>query len=274
MALINTYPVVQHAKKPMAFWRADGIKGLYSEVPQKFHSILQAYTASMILRRLLPGTRDIYLKSFKKFLTHRPQSDINALNHRMLLNYFKAQSVKISPAALKQNMAAIKSYYEHTLGRQKMNFALARGKRVSLFTLYLPFYDLKSSLIPPNDKLLLFLVYYVNLRLSKICKLPKNSHDIFQHQLRLFRYDKQAIQYFQGLVSECNEQYHQNSYLIENNDKAHSLSTLKRKTFRIDPLQDERYLPTTVSTATSSGRFQCQNPRHVPERLYEVLEPL
>lgn len=236
MALINAYPDVQLPEKSLALRDDVGIKGLHSEIPQKFHPHLQAYIESMILRRLLPGTRDIYLKCFKKFLAHHLQADINALSHRMLLNYFKAQSVKRTPAGLKQSMSAIKFYYEHTLGRHKMCFALAKDKKPSLFTLFLPFYDLRDLIHPidsPGDKLLLFLVYHANIPLSKICKLPKDAYDIFQNQLCMSGNDEPAIQYFQGLVSECKEQYRQNTYLIENKGRAHSLSTLKRKIFRI-----------------------------------------
>jgi integrase len=234
MALLSTYPVIHPNKKLKAFGSGVGIEDPY--LNHSHRHILEAFTESMILKRLSPGTRIIYLQGFKRFLSYHSDSDINKLCYGELLIFVKEQALIMHPTKLKQTISAIKYYYERTRGRDKMFFPLAKDKRTSLFTLYLPFYDLKellNGIDSPGDKLLLFLVYHANLKLRDICRLPKEVYGIFEHQFRLPGNDEQAKQYFQELVSECNKQYRLNTYLIENKGQAHSLSTLKRKVFRI-----------------------------------------
>lgn len=236
MALLSTYPVIHSDKERKANGMDAGIKGLDLDFSHKIYPILEAFTESMILKRLSPGTRKIYLQGFKRFLSHHTDSDINTLRYRELLRYVKAQAVIMHPTKLKQTISALKFYYERTLGRDKMSFALAKDKKASLFTLYLPFNDLKeliNGIDSPGDKLLLFLVYHANFRLSDICRLPKEAKGIFEHLFHMPGNDERAIQYFQGLVAECNKQYNQNTYLFENNGHAHNTSTLKGKLFRI-----------------------------------------
>jgi hypothetical protein len=190
----------------------------------------------MILKGLSQATRKIYLEGFKIFLSHHADSDINTLRYRELLHYVKAQAVIMHPTKLKQTISAIKFYYEHTLGRDKMFFALEKNRKASLSTLYLPFYDLKElidGIDSPGDKLLLYLVYHANFRLSDICRLPKEAKGIFEHHFHMPGNHRQSIQYFQNLVAECNRQYNQTTYLFENKGHAYHTSTLKNKLFRI-----------------------------------------
>lgn len=206
------------------------------KLPQTFHPILKAYSESLILKRMSPRTCEIYLENFKRFLSHHLDSDINALTYRDLLHYLKAQATKWHPTTLKQTIAAIKFYYERTLGRDKMFFALKEHKKVELSILHLPFYDLKElvdGIDSPGDRLLLFLVYHANIKLSEICTLPKDAADIFEKQFRMPGNNGLAINYFQTLVNHCHEQYHLNTYLVENNGEAHTVSSLKGKIYRI-----------------------------------------
>jgi hypothetical protein len=212
------------------------MKGSIISHTQCLPSPLKAFTASMILKGLSQATRKIYLEGLKRFLSHHADSDINTLRYRDLLRYVKAQAVIMHPTKLKQTISAIKFYYEHTLGRDKMLFARAKNKKASLFILYLPLYDLKELIDPidsPGDKLLLFLVYHANFRLSDICRLPKEAKGIFEHHFHMPGNDERAIQYFQELVAECNTQYNQTTYLFENKGHAYHTSTLKNKLFRI-----------------------------------------
>jgi site-specific recombinase XerD len=207
-----------------------------STLPHIFDPFLKAYTESMILKRLSPRTCDIYLESFKRFLSQHAGSDINALSYRDLLNYLKVQAVQLHPTTLKQTIAALKFYYERTLGRDKMFFALAKHRKVKLSILHLPFCDLKELIVgidSPGDKLLLFLVYHANIKLSDICTLPKDAAQVFNGQHHMPGNNEEAINYFKALVEECHKQYHLNTFLIENNGQAHSVATLKCKLYKI-----------------------------------------
>lgn len=206
------------------------------ELPQSLQPFLKAYSESLTLKRMSPRTCDIYTECFKRFLSHHLSADINALSYHELLYYLKAQAAKMHPTALKQTIAAIKFYYERTLGRDKMFFALAERKKVALSILHLPFIDMKvliNGIESPGDKLLLFLVYHANINLSQICTLPKEAYNIFEHQFCMPGRNVAAIEYFQALVTECHKQYHLNTYLIENNGQAHTLTTLKGKIYRV-----------------------------------------
>jgi site-specific recombinase XerD len=206
------------------------------KLPASFQPILKAYSETLILKRMSPRTCDIYLESFKRFLSHHLNSDINALSYRDLLNYLKVQAAQLHPTALKQTIASIKFYYERTLGRDKMFFALSEHKKVVLSILNLSFFDIKeliNGIDSPGDKLLLFLVYHANIQLSEICKLPKDAFDIFDHKFCMPGNNAQANDYFKVLVEDCHKQYHLNTYLIENKGQAHTLSTLKGKIYRI-----------------------------------------
>ncbi|WP_162198196.1 tyrosine-type recombinase/integrase [Geofilum rubicundum] len=232
---MSTYPVIHPNKERVAIGIGAGIKDHDLDFSHQ-RPIFEAFTESMILKRLSPVTRKIYLQGFKRFLSHHTGSDINKLCYGELLIFVKEQALLMHPTKLKQTISAIKFYYERTRGGDKMFFPLAKDKRASLFTLYLPFYDLKellNGIDSPGDKLLLFLVYHANFKLRDICRLPKEVDGIFEHQFRLPGNDERAKQYFQELVSECNNQYRLNTYLIENKGQAHSLSTLKRKVFRV-----------------------------------------
>jgi site-specific recombinase XerD len=206
------------------------------KLPSSFDPILKAYSESLILKRMSPRTCDIYMECFKIFLSHHPDSGINALSYHDLLNYLKAQAAQIHPTALKQTIAAIKFYYERTLGRDKMFFALAADRKVRLSILHLPFDDLKAlidGIDSPGDRLLLLLVYHANISLSEICDLPKDASAIFDSQYRMPGNDAEAIHYFKALVEECHNKYHLATHLIENHGEAHSVSTLKGKLYRI-----------------------------------------
>ncbi|WP_162198179.1 phage integrase N-terminal SAM-like domain-containing protein [Geofilum rubicundum] len=212
------------------------IKGSDLYHTEYHQALLKAFTKSMGMKGLSRATQNIYLKAFKGFLSHHFDSDINTLRYRELLRYVKAQGMIMHPTRLKQTVSAIKFYYERTLGREKMFFALAKNKEASLFTLYLPFYDLEKrvhGIDSPGDKLLLFLVYHANFKLSDICRLRKEAKDMFEHHFRMPGNDERAIQYFRRLVTECNKQYRQTTYLFENNGHAYNTSTLKSKLFRI-----------------------------------------
>lgn len=206
------------------------------ELPPSIQPYLKAYSESLILKRMSPRTCDIYMESFKRFLSHHTKSDINSISYHELLQYLKAQAGLMHPTTLKQTIAAIKFYYERTLGRDKMFFALAEHKKVSLSILYLPFSDLKElidGIESPGDKLLLFLVYHANIKLRDICEISKEANDIFESHFHIPGHNREAINYFKSLVKECHKHYLLNNFLIENNGQAHSLTSLKGKIYRI-----------------------------------------
>ncbi len=206
------------------------------KVPDEFKYILKAYHETIILKRLSARTKIIYEGFFKKFLADHQGQEIEKLNYQALYQYIKKQSEILGPTSLQQTIAAIKFYYERTLGWDKMYFYLSDKRAIKKDTLFIPFSEIKillQDIDSPGDRLLLFLVYHANIRLNEICTLPIDSENIFSSKYKLPGNSIESADYFKQLVNECRTQYNQTKLLIENKGKPHSLTTLKGKLYRI-----------------------------------------
>ncbi len=207
-----------------------------TSLPENLNSAFEAYSQTLILKRLSPHTQVIYKGFFKQFLLANSHEDIEKIGYNDLYQYVKKQSLVLSETSLHQTVAAIKFYYERTLGRDKMFFYLSDKKAINRSTLFLPFHDIFEicrGIDSPGDRLLLFLVYHANIGLSTICKLPVNSEDMFTSDYRIAGDETMAIEYFKTLVTECRNKYQLSEFLIEDKGKAHTVQTISGKLFRI-----------------------------------------
>jgi site-specific recombinase XerD len=205
-------------------------------LPDNLNLILNAYNETLILKRLSPKTQVIYRGFFTQFLAAHSLHEIEKMGYKELHSYIKIQSETLGETSLRQTIASIKFYYERTLGRDKMFFYISDKKPVEKCTLFLPLHEMIeicSGIDSPGDRLLLFLVYHANIRLSDICKLPSNSEYLFPTTHRIAGDDPKAIEFYKSLVHECHEKYHQSEFLIEDNGKPHSGQTLRGKLFSI-----------------------------------------
>jgi site-specific recombinase XerD len=209
---------------------------------QTQQEILEQYNKTMLLKRLRPRTCEIYKGFFSGFLKDHVNRDITTLSYKELFNYIKAQSTVLSKTALQQSIAAIKFYYERTLGRDKMFFYLSEKQPIKKSFLFIPFHELKiliDGIESPGDRLLLFLIYHANLKLSDICNLPGNAEPLFETKFRLPGSDPDAYTYLRKLIKECKSTYGSQTYLVECEGRQHNLQTIKGKLFRI--LQKYRF---------------------------------
>ncbi len=205
-------------------------------LPKEFQKILKAYDETFVLRRMSPNTRKIYFGFFEKFLADNVGIDIEKMSYREIYGYIQERSKFLSETSLRQTIAAIKFYYERTLGRDKMFFYLSDDKEIKKKKLHLPFHEVKAicdAIDSPGDRLLLFLVYHANLGLQEICSLPVHSENIFDKRYRLPGADEDAIEYFRLLVKEVVNVYPHSVYLVSHNGKAHTVDSLKLKLYRI-----------------------------------------
>ena len=205
-------------------------------VPGEFKSHLKAYMDSMTLKRLSPNTVAIYKAFFKKFLADHKGRDIDMLGYNELYSYLKARSAELGDTQLNQTIAAIKFYYEKTLGRDKMFFYLNDNKQIKKQILFLPFHEIElvcKGIQSPGDRMLLFLVYHANLNLKTICQLDKISADLFEGKYRLPGDSEDAFGFYRSLQQEVIEAYQPVKYLFEDEGKQHTLKTLKIKLYRI-----------------------------------------
>ncbi|PWD97720.1 integrase [Marinilabilia rubra] len=203
---------------------------------QTQHKILNHYNNTLLLKRLSKRTGEIYRGFFIRFLKDHETKEIPSLTYQELFNYIKGLSGILSDTALNQTIAAIKFYYERTLGRDKMFFYLTEKNPVKKSLLFLPFQELETlieRIDSPGDRLLIFLVYHANARLSEICALPKNGEPLFNNKFRLPGNDPDAYHYLHNLVKECDLRHKNQTHLFEFRNKAHSIETLKGKLYRI-----------------------------------------
>lgn len=202
--------------------------------PHHFN-ILKVYQQSIQLRRLSPRTELIYSTWFKQFLSYHIKKEINNLTYKELYEYIKIQDAILSETSLRQLIAAIKFYYERTLGREKMYFSLS-SRLLNKKTLFLPFHRILAINEPiksTTDKILLFLLYYAHLKLSEIIQIPRDAEELFDIQHHLPDKDVNAMNYYRKLVAEIKHQHNPKVLLLENNGTAHTLATIKEKLYSI-----------------------------------------
>ncbi|MDN5292056.1 MAG: integrase/recombinase XerD, partial [Anaerophaga sp.] len=205
-------------------------------VPQKHKQVLEEYNSTLTLKRLSPVTCCTYRHYFIKFLSENASRDVENLSYREIYSYLKNKTETLSETTLRQTIAAIKFYYERTLGRDKMFFYFAEKKPIRKSLLFLPFDEIKrllENIKTPGERLLLFLVYHANLKISDICMLPADALPLFRTKYRLPGNNEDAFEYLKSLIEECRAEYIPNNNLLEYRNKPYTPDTLKIKLYRI-----------------------------------------
>src|SRR5690606_39229706 len=198
--------------------------------------LAKRFAETMLLRRLSLRTQEIYQHCFHIFLQDHKKIVVEELTYGDLFSYIKRQAILPSATQLKQLIAAIKFYYERTLGRDKMFFPLAEKTEVRKSTLFLPYAEIRSLLdgiASPGDRMLLFLVYHANLPLNQICALPKDAENIFEEDCRMPGNNALALAYYADLVAELKRTYDLATFLLEDKGVPYSVESLKGKLYRI-----------------------------------------
>ena len=224
-------PVVKPASKDKSKKTPSG-----PAVSSEFKPHLKAYLDSMTLKRLSPNTITIYKSFFKLFLADHAGKDIDKLGYHDLYHYLKQRSATLGNTQMSQTIAAVKFYYEKTLGRDKMFFYLNENKQVKKNVLFLPLHEIEmvcKGIPSPGDRMLLFLLYHANLSLKTICQLGRDSAALFETRYRLPGDNNDAIRFYRSLHQEVIKTCTTGKYLLENKGSQYTLKSLKIKLYRI-----------------------------------------
>ncbi|MDG5800988.1 tyrosine-type recombinase/integrase [Marinilabiliaceae bacterium ANBcel2] len=208
----------------------------YKNLSAEQKKILTSFKQTLVLKRMSQRTQEIYFTRFSYFLNDHPNTDINNLTYYDLQQYIYHLPSKLNQTLLHQTIAAIKFYYERTMGRGKMFFTVRKFKNISLKTLYLPLPEIiliNDTVECPDDKMLLFLSYHANLNLTQILKIPANCHTLFTDKYKLPGSDQDAIDYFQKLADNVKKTTHPKQFLFEKDGHPYTLLSIKDKLYSI-----------------------------------------
>jgi site-specific recombinase XerD len=198
--------------------------------------ILQLYHHTFTLKRMSPATKEIYSGFFIQFLIDHRGENVLDLTWSQLYNYVKKLSGCLGSTQLVQAIAAIKFYYERTLGHEKMYFNIKDNYQVKKTLVYLPFHELEPlcrTIDSPGDRLIVFLVYHCNMGLQAICNLSADGEEILSGKISLPGHNNDVLKWFADVVKEARLRYAQQKYLIEHNGRQHTPETLRVKLWRI-----------------------------------------
>ena len=87
---------------------------------QSKYPVLKDYAHTMWLKRLSLSTKKVYYKYFKAFVLNNHPVHPEDFHYRDLFEYIRSHTETLNYTQKKQLIAAIKFYYEKTLGRSKM----------------------------------------------------------------------------------------------------------------------------------------------------------
>ncbi len=217
---------------------------------------LDIYHQVMSLKRLSLRTISIYQDFFVDFLKYFKGRNIDGLTYRDIFVYIKDKTIELNYTRRKQCMAAVKFYYEKVLGWPKMYFNLGKEQLVDVSRVHITFYQLRTICAVvkrATDKLLLFLVYYLNLSEEEICSIKlAEKDDIFRHTFLMKQ--PAALNYLMEVTDEHIKNTANKKYLFEINSKQYSVEKLterihnilfKNKLKEIYRLQATHYLEST-----------------------------
>ncbi len=197
---------------------------------------MDLYEKMLVIKRMSPHTHEIYTGFFRKFLLDHRGADVKELSYQDIYRYLKQQAKRLSDTQVRQHIAAIKFFYERVMGRDKMYFFMKNEHPVKKQMLYLPLEELKGLLAgisSPADRMLLFLVYHANLKLSEIVKLPSKCRDLFETRYRLPGANEEANSYFQSIYDDFQLRDPHDRFLFEKKEAPCSVQDLKTKLYRI-----------------------------------------
>lgn len=196
----------------------------------------QAYVMTMEMKRLSPRTQDIYKPFFLRFLLQKGGTDPSTLSYQCIFHYIRDVSEHRGVMQTKQMIAAIKFYYERVVGRQRMFFNLGAEVKVDISTVQIPFIDMENitrDVGNATERLLLYLVYYMNYSPDELSGLKKDCTDEIRQHVLL-----QKNQLASGSISRLIEAHlraaHDNrEMLFERNGATCLPYQIKEKVYRV-----------------------------------------
>ncbi len=202
---------------------------------QKKHPVLNDYVRTMSLKRLSPSTQKVYYQFFKSYVLSNTYVDFTEATYHQIFSYIKATAEDLNHTQTKQLIAAIKFFYEKTLGWPKMYFNLGKTHHIKHQPTFIGFYEFKTiakQIKSNSDKLLLFLAYHLNLTPGQISKLTVNSkHKIINSFINANH--TSVVEYFNDLYEKQLAEHPYQFYLLENKGRQYSTGELREKVYRL-----------------------------------------
>ena len=199
-------------------------------------NIFDEFEKTLKLKRLSPSTVKAYSHHFTCFLFENKDKNIPDLPYHDLFTYLKLKSKTLGDSQFKQCVAAVKFYYENTLGRDKMFFNIQQTQTLVYNMVHVPFYMMERVLEPINsiaDRMLLFLYFHGNFDFKEISHLPADEQTLFSRAYRLPGQSEKSSSFFKDLYKEFIEKYAPRTLLWEKDRKPYPTQKLEEKLCRI-----------------------------------------
>jgi len=199
------------------------------------YPVLQYYIETMTLKRLSDNTKRIYYRFFKHFVLDHPNRDVSEMSYRELYQYLKGQVEDLHPTHRRQLIAAIKFYYEKTLGLQRMYFYFGKDHDIRMGPVFIGldrFKEMMGACHFAEEKLLMFLAYYVLLSPVQIAGLTLDSIErvVSKH---LKHKKEEAGSYYRHLVDTYKKEHHNRKYLFEEQGRSLDAREVRTRVYRI-----------------------------------------
>ena len=202
---------------------------------QEKHPALKDFVRTMSLKRLSPSTQKVYYKFFRNYVLSNQAIDITEAHYNQIFSYIKATAGNLNHTQTKQLIAAIKFFYEKTLGRPKMYFNLGKTHHIKHQPTFIEFYEFKTiakQIKPNSDKLLLFLAYHLNLTPDQISKLPVDSKNKIIHSFINVNHTS-VVEYFNDLYKKQIKEHPYQYYLLEHKGRQYTNREIREKVYRL-----------------------------------------
>ena len=207
---------------------------LKSGVNNKNKALLKVYTDTMVLKRLSSSTQKVYSEFFKEFSDYYYETNIDKLDYQRIFKYIKKKAENLGYTRRKQMIAAIKFYFEQVLKREKMYFNLGKQIKPVLTIVHIPFYRIIRifhNIKPPNDRLLLFLSYYLNLTPQEVSTLKTTEYkNLYNHHIVN---NPVCREYYNTLVSEQIKLIRGTEYLYEDGNLPLNATRIRNKVYNL-----------------------------------------
>ena len=202
---------------------------------QETYPVLKDYVNTMSLKRLRPATQRTYYKFFRAFVLENKNTNIEEFPYHKIYAYVKQKTENLNHTQKKQLIAAIKFYYEKTLGHSKMYFNLGKEHDIKPQVTFISFHeftDITRHIKVSSDKLLLFLAYHLNLSPVQISNLKWGSKEKVI-QAFINKNHVSIIDFFSKLYDDHLSAYPKQSYLLEHKGRQYAPKELRERVYRI-----------------------------------------
>lgn len=205
------------------------------ELPADKAEVFREFCKTMELKRLKPGTREVYSVFFKEYLGSVEAEKIKEAAYKEIYLYIKQRSQTLGHTRRRQMIAAVKFYYEKVMAHEKMFFNLGSDRKVITQSLRFDLWEIKKIIDGVNsdhDRFLLFLAYHVCLTPLQISNLPINIYESERISAWLVE-NKASSKLCKELYANHINKLNGQRFLYGNGDNQPGATEIRKKVYRI-----------------------------------------